>query len=161
MKKNKRKNEIGKIIARVLALLLALFLVIGACLPSFAEGSRDKSVTVAVTNTMTSLNPLLMDFSETGKYATALAFLPLVELNRDLEFVGQLAESITTEDNLTFTITLNENAAWSDGTPVTTADVMFTFLCMASPEAGNLSMNMYTIVGVSDEGVTESGATEI
>ncbi len=155
------KNGIGKQIVRMLALLIAIFLVIGACLPSFAESSEDKAITVAVTNTMTSLNPLLMDFSEVGKYSTALAFLPLVEMNRDLEFVGQLAESITTEDNLTFTITLNENAAWSDGTPVTTVDVMYTFLCMASPEAGNLSMNMYSIVGVGDDGVTESGATEI
>ncbi len=157
------KNKFGQIAVRVIALLIALFLVIGACLPTFAEGSaqKDKSITVAVTGTMTSLNPLLMDFSEVGKYSTALAFLPLVEMNRDLEFVGQLAESITTEDNMTFTITLNENAAWSDGTPVTTADVMYTFLCMASPEAGNLSMNMYSIVGVGDDGVTESGATEI
>jgi len=72
-----------------------------------------------------------------------------------------LAESITTEDNLTFTIRINEEARWSDGVSVTTADVMYTFLCMASPEAGNPSMNMYSIVGVSDEGVTESGATEI
>ena len=37
--------------------------------------------------------------------------------------VQQLAESFTTEDNMTFTITLREGATWSDGVPVT-AEVM-------------------------------------
>jgi len=161
--KKKNADTWGKTLVRVIALVLAVFLVISACIPALAEGDSEnnKVVNIAVTNTMSSMNPLLMDFSEGGKYSMALAFLPLVEINRDLEFEGQLAKSITTEDNLTFTITLDENARWSDGTPVTTADVMFTFLCMASPEAGNPMMNMYTIVGVSDDGVIESGATEI
>ncbi len=164
MKKEQgKKKDWGKLLMRAVALLIAVFLLISACIPAFAEGdsANNKVVNIAVTNTMTSMNPLLMDFSEGGKYSMSLAFLPLVEINRDLEFEGQLAKSITTEDNLTFTITLDEAARWSDGTPVTTADVMFTFLCMASPEAGNPSMNMYTIVGVGDDGLTESGATEI
>lgn len=145
---------------KLTAMLLVLMLAAGMTGVSMAE-ENNKVVNIAVTGTFTSMNPLLMDFTEGMKYAASLAFLPLVELNSELEFVGQLAESITTEDNLTFTIKLNENAAWSDGTPVTTADVLYTMLCMASPEAGNLSMNMYSIVGVSDEGVIESGATEI
>ena len=162
-KDSKQKKDWGKTVVRAVALLIAVFLVITACIPALAEGSSDnnKVANIAITNTLSSMNPLLMDFSEAGKYSMSLAFLPLMELNRDLEFEGQLAKSITTEDNLTFTITLDENARWSDGTPVTTADVMFTFLCMASPEAGNPSMNMYSIVGVSDDGVTESGAAEI
>ena len=75
-----------------------------------------------MTSTITTLNPLLMDNTEIVKYATSLSFLPLVELNQDLEFVGQLAEEITTEDNRTFTIRLNPDATWSDGVPVTSAD---------------------------------------
>lgn len=150
----------GTMMKRLTAALLALLLALVTGGAAMAE-ERGKSVNIAVTGTFTSLNPLLMDFTEVMKYGVSLTFLPLVEMNRDLEFVGQLAESITTQDNLTFTIRLNPEAAWSDGTPLTAADVAYTFLCMASPEAGNLSMNMHAIVGVSDEGVTESGATEI
>ena len=145
---------------RLTCMLMAMLLVLSMGSISLAE-ENNKVVNIAVTGTMTSMNPLLMDFTEVGKYTQSLTFLPLVELNSELEFVGMLAESITTEDNLTFTIKLKEDAVWSDGTPVTTADVMYTFLCMASPEAGNPSMNLYSIIGVGDDGVTESGATEI
>ncbi len=145
---------------KLTSVMLALALVLSMGAAALAE-ENNKVVNIAVTGTMTSMNPLLMDFTEVGKYTQSLAFLPLVEMNADLEFVGMLAESITTEDNLTFTIRLKDEATWSDGTPVTTADVMYTFLCMASPEAGNPSMNMYSIIGVGDDGMTESGATEI
>ena len=69
----------GKLLALALALLLALGS--GA---AFAEG--DKTATIAVTDTIGTLNPLLMDNTEIVKYATSLAFLPLVDLNRELEF---------------------------------------------------------------------------
>lgn len=154
------KSTIGCISKKLAALMLALVLTLGAGGVALGE-ENDKVVNVAVTGTFTSLNPLLMDFTEVVKYATSLAFQPLVELNSSLEFVGQLADSITTEDNRTFTIKLNNEAAWSDGVPVTTADVLFTFLCMSSPESGNPSMNMYTIEGIGDDGYTELGATEI
>ena len=154
------KSTFGRISKKLVSLMLALVLVLGMGTVSLAE-ENDKVVNVAVTGTFTSLNPLLMDFTEVVKYGTGLAFQPLVEINSNLEFVPQLADSIITEDRRTFTIKLNNEAAWSDGTPVTTADVMFTMLCLASPECGNPSMNMYTIEGVGDDGYTELGATEI
>lgn len=143
----------------ILSLVLVLTLIAGTF--SAASAQDEKSATIAVTDTIGTLHPLLMDNTEVVKYATSLAFLPLVELNRELEFVGQLAESITTEDNRTFTIRLNENAVWSDGAPVTSGDVLFTFLCWASPEVGNTGLNVYAIEGVGDDGYTEPGATEI
>ena len=94
---------------KLLSALLILALL--AAVPALAEG--DKVVNVGVTSTLTTLNPLAMDNTEIVKYAVSLVFLPLVELNADLEFVPQLAESITTEDNLNFTITLREDAVWS------------------------------------------------
>lgn len=125
-----------------LTLVLALLFAFGA--PALAQ--EDQSVTIAVTDTIGALNPLLVDGTEVVKYANSLTFLPLVELNRDVEFVGQLAEKITTEDNLTFTIKLNDKAAWSDGTPVTSRDVLFTFLLWTSPEVGNTGMNNEVVV---------------
>lgn len=51
----------------------------------------DDIVNIGVTNTLGTLNPLLMDGGETNKYATSLMFLPLVELNSNLEFEGEIA----------------------------------------------------------------------
>lgn len=151
------KHGIAK---RVLALVLTLALSLGLVGGAAAE-ENSKTVNIAVTGTIGTLNPLLMGATEVVKYANSLRFLPLVELNKDLEFVPQLAESITTEDNLTFTIKLQEAATWSDGTPVTAKDVAFTFLCLASPESFNSGMAMYAIAGTDDAGMVESGATEI
>ena len=135
------KKTLKRIAANLLALVLALTLIPAAATAEEA----DKSATIAGTSTITTLNPLLMDNTKIVKYATSLTFLPLVELNQDLEFVGQLAEEITTEDNRSFTIHLNPDATWSDGVPVTSADVLFTFLAWASPESGNTGLNVYAI----------------
>lgn len=153
------KNVWNHFMKSMLCLALALTLCAGAFATACAQ--EEKSATIAVTNTIGSLNPLLMDSSEVMKYAMSMTFQPLVELNQEMEFVGQLAKEITTEDNRTFTIHLDERAAWSDGTPVTAADVLFTFLCWSSPEVGNTGLNMYLIEGVGDDGYTAPGATEI
>lgn len=114
-----------------------------------------------MTSTISTVNPLLMDASEVVKYTQSLMFLPLVELNAKLEFVPQLAESITTEDNLTFTIKLNEKATWSDGKPVTARDAAFTFECMTSPLCGNTGLSMQAIVGVGDDGYLPAGTDKV
>lgn len=149
----------NKLLRTLLAWTLALTML--CCTGCAAAEPSPKTVNIAATNGLSSLNPLLIDATETMKYALSLEFLPLVELSRDLEFVPQLAESITTEDNLTFTIRLRENAAWSDGEPVTSQDVLFTLLLLTSPEAGHAILSQYLIVGTDDAGMLPSGATEI
>ena len=147
------------LVRSLLALVLALTLL--ASTPVLASAEGGKSVTVGVTSPITTLNPLLCDATEIVKYATSLVFLPLVELNADLEFVPQLAESITTEDNLTFTIRVREDAVWSDGTPVTAKDVEFTFLLITSPECFYSWLNQASIVGTDDDGLAPQGATSL
>ena len=88
-----------------------------------AQTATEKIVNVGVTNTLESLNPLLLNGGEINKYATGLMFLPLMELDKDLNFQPMLADSITTEDNRNFIVHIDEKATWSDGTPVTAADV--------------------------------------
>ena len=149
-----------KLLRDLLSLLLAAaMLCCTGC--AAAENSAPKSANIAATGTLSSINPLLIDGTEVMKYALSLTFLPLVELNRNLEFVPQLAQSITTDDNLTFTIRLQENAVWSDGQPVTSEDLVFTLLLLTSPEAGRAILSQYMIVGTDDAGMLPSGATEI
>lgn len=125
------------------------------------SNTAQKVVNIGVTDTLSSLNPLLEDATEVVKYATSLSFLTLVELDKDLNFQGQLASSITTEDNKHFTIKLDEKAKWSDGKPVTSEDVLFSFLCLASPEVGNSGMSIYKIEGIGDDGYVAAGADSI
>jgi peptide/nickel transport system substrate-binding protein len=125
------------------------------------QNNTQDIVNIGVTDTLSSVNPLLQDGTEVVKYTTSLAFLPLVELNKNLEFVNQLAKDIVTEDNKTFTIHLDENAVWSDGEPVTAEDVLFTYLLWTSPEIGSVGMSMEKIEGTGDDGYAEQGATSI
>ena len=140
-----------------LALVFALLL----SLTGLAIAEDEKSVNIGVTSTLTTLNPMACDNTEIVKYAVSLVFLPLVELNADLEFVPQLASSITTEDNLTFTIKLQDAAKWSDGQPVTASDVAFTLTLGADPVSANVALPLYAVEGTDDDGFIESGAKEI
>ncbi|HAT89310.1 MAG TPA: ABC transporter substrate-binding protein [Roseburia sp.] len=125
-----------------------------------AEVSGD-IVNIGVTDTLGTLNPLLMDGGEINKYATSLMFLPLVELNSKLEFEGEIADSVTTEDNKNFIVHIDEKATWSDGEKITADDVVYTALRLTSPVIGNTSMMYYVFEGVGDDGFTEEGAESI
>ena len=113
-----------------------------------AGNSGEKIVNVGVTDTLNSLNPLLLNGGEINKYATALMFLPLMELDADLNFQGMLADSITTEDNRNFIVHIDDAAVWSDGTPITAEDVAYTALRLTSPVINNTSMMYYVFEGV-------------
>lgn len=140
---------------RILSLLLAGVMALGltACGASNAGAAADETGSAAVStesassdtaasgredyqrrcdNTIGSLNPLLLNGGEINKYATGLMFLPLMELDADLNFEGMLADSITTEDNKNFIVHIDDAATWSDGTPVTADDVVYTALRLAS-----------------------------
>ena len=126
-----------------------------------AGNSGEKIVNVGVTDTLGSLNPLLLNGGEINKYATALMFLPLMELDADLNFQGMLAESITTEDNRNFVVHIDEAATWSDGTPITAEDVAYTALRLTSPVINNTAMMYYVFEGVGDDGFVEAGADSV
>lgn len=151
-----------KFTTRVLSLVLAGALVLGmsGCANAGSK-SGEKIVNVGITDTLGSFNPMAMDMTEINKYAAGLMFLPLVELDADLNFQGMLADSITTEDNLNFVVHIDDAAVWSDGTPVTAADVEYTFLRLASPVVNNASMMYYVFEGVGDDGFVEEGATSV
>ncbi|MGF7142302.1 peptide/nickel transport system substrate-binding protein [Anaerotaenia torta] len=158
---------------RWMALMLVILLAVS--LTACGKGTKDipggsgegtpnkgeKIVNIGMSDSLSSLNPLMMDATEVLKYATAMEFLPLVELNSKLEFVGMLASSVTTEDNIHFTVKIDPDAVWSDGTPVTAEDVEFTVLRLASPTLANTSMALYAFEGTGDDGFVEEGATEI
>lgn len=123
--------------------------------------TQEKLVNIGVTDTLKTLNPLLIDAGEVNKYATGMMFLPLVDLAPDLSFEPMLADSITTEDNINFKVHINDAATWSDGTPITSEDVLYTALRIASPLIANPSLMFFAFEGVGDDGFVAEGATEI
>lgn len=124
-----------------------------------AEG--EKIVNVGVTDSLGGINPFAIDQTEINKYAVGLMFLPLVELDKDLNFQNMLADSITTEDNIHFIVHIDEKATWSDGTPVTAADVEYSVRRLASPIVNNTTLMLYAFEGVGDDGYVEEGAESV
>ena len=57
-------------------------------------------VNIGVTNSLGGMNPLCIDQTEINAHAVGLMFLPLVELDNDLNFQAMLAESVETEDQI-------------------------------------------------------------
>lgn len=121
----------------------------------------EKIVNVGVTDSLGGINPFVIDQTEINKYAVGLMFLPLMELDSDMNFQGMLADSVTTEDNINFVVHIDENATWSDGTPVTAEDVEYTVRRLASPIINNTTLMLYAFEGTSDEGFVEEGAESI
>ena len=118
----------------------------------------EKIVNVGVTDSLGGINPFAIDQTEINKYAVGLMFLPLVELDKDLNFQYMLADSITTQDNLNFVVHIDDNAVWSDGTPVTAADVEYTVRRLASPVVNNTTLMLYAFEGTGEDGFVEANA---
>jgi peptide/nickel transport system substrate-binding protein len=151
---------------RLPVLLLAVLMaaVLSACgkgasqSGSAATSGSASIVNIGVTDTLGSLNPLTIDATEINKYSTAMMFLPLMELNGKMQFVGSVADSITVKDNKVFTIHVDPKAKWSDGKPVTADDVAFTITRLCSPVIANATMSMYALEGTDDSGFVQKGA---
>lgn len=148
-------------------IMMAVVLVLAACSgddkASKEEGkSSDKNVVnIGVTYAPSNINPL-QPVGLVSTYVSNLLFLPLVDLDSDLNYQPMLADSITTEDNKTFTINLNKKAKWTDGTDITADDVIFTFELMANPTVASNYAYMFGIVeGLDDAGYLPQGQSTI
>ena len=146
-------------------LTMVLLLVLAACGndDSSSEGkSSDKNVVnVGVTYPASNINPL-QPSGLVSTYVSNLLFLPLVDLDSDLNYQPMLADSITTEDNQTFTINLNKEAKWTDGTDITADDVIYTLELMTNPVVASNYAYMFGIVeGLDDFGYLPEGTTTI
>lgn len=158
----------GKKVIALLTICTLLFTMTGCASSGSKEGnvkgtfaSDEKIVNIGVTDSLGGMNPLTIDQSWINVYAVGLEFLPLVQLDKDMNFQPMLADSVTTEDNINFVVHINEKATWSDGTPVTAADVEYTVLKLSSPVIANATMMYYIFEGVGEDGFTETGATSI
>lgn len=125
-----------------------------------AAGGGEDTLTIGMTDQLSSINPLTQNWNFSNFYATSFEFLPLAALDEDYSFVPMLTEAITTDDNLTFHIQLADEAVWSDGEPVTSDDVIWTILKMTCPAVANTNFDFSMIKGLED-GLSPEGAESV
>lgn len=131
----KMKRLQGSIIRRFLALLLGagLCLCLAACGddgPTAAQFFDGPRFTVAVAQEPDSLNPVASDGGIAEEFFL-LCYDPLWRLDANGQPEACLAEDWSvSSDRLTWTIRLRHDAAFSDGVPVTAADVLFSYELM-------------------------------
>lgn len=104
-------------------------------------------------------NPLFSS-SATDEAVGRLLFKGLLQYDDQNKLVGDLAESFSVnDDNTVYTVKLKQDIMWSDGTPITAADVLFTVDSIQHPDTRstfNSSWQGVTAQAKDDKTVTFS-----
>ncbi|MEM9554408.1 MAG: ABC transporter substrate-binding protein [Acidobacteriota bacterium] len=132
--------------------ILALLCASAACTPPTEQtapdgetsaASTDDTIVIAVGVDMQGVNELIAPPTQLNSAIHYFSiFRPLFDEETNFRdgpptFVPLLAASWQqAEDRLSWTVTLREEAVWSDGAPITADDVHFTWQAQTSPEVG-------------------------
>ncbi|MCA9910063.1 MAG: hypothetical protein KC519_15500, partial [Anaerolineae bacterium] len=112
-------------------------------------------------NDLPSLDPAKASDSQ-GFTVIGLLYGGLVRLDGDLNVIPDLAESwVVADDGLTYTFTLRDDSQFSDGSPVTADDVVWSLTHALDPNTGGWTGSFYlsNIVGAND--VAEGNAMDL
>lgn len=101
--------------------------------PAGAQGGR---IVVATTSDAVTFHPYLRTDTASGSYQGLVYAAGLTTYDpRTLEVVPEAAKSWSiSDDKLTYTFILRDDLFWSDGTPITSADYVWTFEQAVKPE---------------------------
>ncbi|XCP84935.1 ABC transporter substrate-binding protein [Roseburia hominis] len=154
MKKLKR----GFCLMMIITLLVSVFSACGKTetkdVVTEKENTGEKIVTMAMQSSWTSLYP----YNSVAGYDTfvqLLLFDCLFNYNAEGEMEPRLAKSYEINDTFDeYTFYLDENAAWTDGTPVTADDVVWTFKLQTKEKLPTARRSYVAILdGTDDSGV--------
>jgi peptide/nickel transport system substrate-binding protein len=136
-------------LVRITLLVVGLLALMGSGL---AQRGRDGTVTLLYWQAVSILNPYLSGGTK-DIYASSIVLEPLARYAPDGSFIPTLAAEIPTLDNggispdlTSITWKLRPGVRWSDGTPFTAADVVFTGEYCMSPDAGCVGRNFFNDV---------------
>lgn len=126
--------------------------------PAAEEPAKETTLIYAIQNEPETYFPGY-ESSALASYGFELVFNNLATKDLEGAYVGDLAESWdVSEDKLTWTFNLVQNAAWHDGVPFTSEDVRYTFELLADPEyTGTYYTMVESIVGAVEK---HDGAAE-
>lgn len=124
--------------------ILFIFLVLLAVVPLALATAQDANTLVyAASQDTSNFNPVTQTV---GADSFGQSFI-MVSIWEQDQFTGlpESGKGITTweisEDGLTYSFQIRENASWSDGTPFTSQDVKFTFESVLSPNVQSSRSN--------------------
>lgn len=130
---------------------LGLTVAITAC-GSPSDTQDDNTLKLLYWQAPTILNPHLSTGFKDAE-AARITLEPLASFNNDGVLIPFLAESIPTIENQgiapdgkSVTWKLKQNVKWSDGTPFTAQDVVFTYEFLSNPKVGAVSAGTYEVV---------------
>ena len=127
------------------SLIILLSILIISCQNKTPKSDR---VVIGIDEDIESFNPMFSFGVNEGRISELL-YLSLVKHswdyeNSDLKTELMLAENmIWSEDSTSITISLLKNIKWSDGEPVTSEDVVFTFDAYSHPEVNSKFFGLY------------------
>src|ERR1700676_286290 len=131
---------------RFLAISLLPYFFASFCLASCSHSSHSdpSSLTFLIESSPTNLDPRFATDSQSQRI-DGLLFSGLLERDNQMNFHGDLAESWSTPDPLTYVFHLRRGVRFHDGRALTSADVKATFdfimnLANKSPKQGALRM---------------------
>ena len=125
------------------------------------DAPKGGSITYGVLGTFDSVNPFILKSMRTNARGSwdhqfgHLVFESLLFRSRDEPFTmyGLLAEKVEWPDDRTWIeFTLNPNAKWSDGVPVTVEDVIFTYELLTEKGRPPYSSRMKKIASIEKTG---------
>jgi peptide/nickel transport system substrate-binding protein len=141
---------------RYMAAASALLVVAGiaACSGSPAAGGGSSSsntlLTVGTLNKFEQTNPFNA-FDFTDYFVQQMEYPYLVQYNSQDKIIPDFARSWTTSpDGKTWTFHLVPNAKWSDGKPLTSADVAFTLNTIIKYQTGATAIDEAYVTGMKD-----------
>src|SRR3990172_5014761 len=149
-------------IVRVLAVLCATLLGVGRGAPG-----RAAELKIGITQFPSTLNPHI-DSMLAKSYVLAMTQRPVTAYDQDWNLIRLLCVELPTLENgaakletqadgrpgIAVTYRLNPKATWGDGTPVTSADMVFTWQAGRHPKSGFGNFEAFrriTAVDVIDE----------
>jgi len=141
------------------AMRRVLLLVLGLLLPAVSAGAAARApdeLSIGVTQFASTLSPVI-DQMFIKDYVLGAVVRPLVSYDPDWKLVCMLCTELPSFDNgraqkvdlgngktgLAVTYTLQPDARWGDGTPVTTADVAFSYELGKNPLTGVAGAEYY------------------
>ena len=159
--------------AAVVLLIAALVAAIAAGCSDSDDGqvtnelSPNQELTMRIAGDPSTFDPQLASFAEEISVAKQL-FVGLFTYDENLNVVPAIAREVPTKENggisddgLTYTIHLRDDATWSDGVPVTAHNFVYAFQRLFDPEAGaqGYYFDFYTAIAGSAEFAYDEGGT--
>lgn len=129
---------------RILTLLAVsiLGLFSHAALAQGSTPTQGGTIVIAVANNPVGLDPQKSAAGSTLA-VTQLIYSSLLKYDGEMNLIGDLAESYSVVDDVTYEFVLRDDAAWQDGTPVTAEDVRYSFERIVYPATASPWLNIW------------------